>query len=169
MEQTHFHLWLMPDGHSQKKLKTITDALSQRFNAPEIEPHLSLLLHLEGEEKSILEKTQQLAQHLSAFEVSFETIDFREKITQAFFWKAKLNDALQHARSLAEQVFQKPPELFMPHISLLYGELDLATKEKLKAEWESRMPRTVRLSSISVLKDTNEYLKWATVQSFALK
>jgi 2'-5' RNA ligase len=125
-----FSLWLIPPSKIKKQLEVVVQQLSQTHNAPNFEPHLTLLGDFEGNQNEVIKKTELLAKSLEPLTLTLEQVSFSTTYYQSVFIRVKATAELMEANLKAKDIFGLPNTLFMPHISLLYGDFDMKTKEE---------------------------------------
>src|SRR5207245_1586674 len=99
------------------------------------EPHVTLLGRISGPERKIVSKSAELAQRISPFATRLTRVDYLDRYYQCVFVRVAARDPLVKAHRAAREVFglEKSPA-FMPHLSLIYGDLARDFKEKIVAE-----------------------------------
>lgn len=132
MRAKGYSLWLMPQGNKYQLVSNVINDLAIKYNSPVFEPHVTLIGEVSGDEHEIVEKTEEFASHTAAFTIQLENIDIQDYFFRALFIKAKASRELLNLHKNAKQIFsmQNIPE-YMPHVSLLYGNVSLEEKEKI--------------------------------------
>ncbi|EKD91448.1 MAG: hypothetical protein ACD_30C00005G0016 [uncultured bacterium] len=129
-----FSIWIVPSGDVKKKLEGVILDLSQKYNSPVFEPHMTLLGDISVDEKSVLEKAKILTSKIKPFTVELGEISFSTTYFQSVFVRIKSNAELMNANLAAKEIFGVDNNVFMPHISLLYGDYDMELREKVAKE-----------------------------------
>lgn len=125
-------MWLRPLGDIAFKLKQRIEALSKKFDTPAFDPHITLLGGLPESEATLTQLTDTLAGSLEPFEVELTKAGYRDTFYQSLFIHVGKNEQLLRARKTAEQLFNYgSDEQYMPHVSLLYGDLTREEKERI--------------------------------------
>ncbi len=129
---TYHSIWLMPSGKINDELSRLISQLSQQYAAPVFPPHVTLLGELTGAEKELAAQTRQLAAGLQPFQVNLTVVDVLDAYFRCLFLRAEETPALLAANRQARQLFKREQDpKFMPHLSLLYGDFDRATKDRI--------------------------------------
>ncbi|MFZ1747595.1 MAG: hypothetical protein WAU17_16895, partial [Nitrospirales bacterium] len=111
-----YHLWLTPTGQAYDILmKTITD-LSKAYHAPVFDPHVTLLGSLPGTEEAISLRCVKIGESLAPFDIFLAEPAYGDQYFQCVFLKAQETPALMNAHELANKLFVKAPNPFMPHL-----------------------------------------------------
>ena len=165
-----YSLWLIPSGNVYNRLAKRTSALSRQFSTPNLQPHLTLLGELTGNEKKLLAKTSKLAAIIGAFDVKLNKVAFLDKYFGCLFIKAEKTKPLTQFNSKARKIFnRKKDSKYAPHVSLMYGNLDSKTKGKIIARIGSSFPKSFKVKNIYVYKVYGEPKDWRVVKKFALR
>ncbi|MBI2334274.1 2'-5' RNA ligase family protein [Candidatus Daviesbacteria bacterium] len=163
-----YTLWIVPNPQIKSILEKIILDLSQEYGGPYFEPHMTLLGDIEVSEKEILEGTQKLASSIKPFALTLGEISFSTTFFQNVFVRVKSNAKLMDANLKAKQVFKMDNNLFMPHISLLYGDHDMSTREKIASNIELSPDLSFRAEKISVVTSSSRNPRdWQHVVQFS--
>lgn len=122
-------LWLRPFGDSAYELKERIERLSEKYDTPLFEPHITLLSGLRRGPTELIQLTDTLAASLSPFTVELGEPGYRDHYYQSLFLRIKKSDQLMDVQQTAEKLFGcTTDESYFPHLSLMYG--DVAPKYK---------------------------------------
>ena len=125
-------LWLQPNGDIAYRLQERIKKLSKKYNTPVFEPHVTLLGGLRASQTELVSLTNTLASSLKPFELTLTRAGYTEQFYQSLFIHIKDNESLKEAHSLACRLFDRPQgDRFMPHLSLLYGDMTRNEKERV--------------------------------------
>ena len=162
-------LWLVPAGEVCERLSRILSRLSARFEAPDFAPHVTLLGSLVGERRELIRQSARLAAGLRPFTLRLGEIDFRDEYFRCLFVHAALNEPLRKAHQAARREFSRQHEpAFMPHLSLLYGDIPQSLKGELRAELGPRLEVQFKVRSLHLYGTHGEPSHWRRVASFGL-
>lgn len=131
-----YSLLTNPPERIFSKLKAKIDELSDKYNGPKFDPHLTILGNIEGELSDIEEKVKTLASGLQTLELELSETSFSTTYFQNVFVRVKSNAALMNLNLKAKELFGMENNVFMPHVSLLYGDQDMKTREEAVSEIE---------------------------------
>ncbi len=135
-----YALWIEPPAFLAVRLNALIDALSVQYGAPRFSAHVTLLGGLSGEEENLLSAAGSLASALSPFEMTLAGVGREDSYFRCLYLLAAPSGPLMGARGKAEEAFVRfrasgaaleRPERFMPHMSLLYGDIDNSSKEAI--------------------------------------
>ncbi|GJL69040.1 MAG: hypothetical protein NPIRA06_16750 [Nitrospirales bacterium] len=164
-----YHLWLTPTGQAYDILmKTITD-LSKAYHAPVFDPHVTLLGSLPGTGEAIPSQCVKLGGLLAPFDIFLAEPAYGDQYFQSVFLKAQETPALMDAHELANRLFVKASNPFMPHLSLVYGHYSLVPKHKITSTLPQALPLNFRVDTIHLIHSKSEHpMDWASILSVPL-
>jgi len=139
---TTYHLWLQPSGKIYDILAKTIAELSNAYQAPFFEPHVTLLGSLPGTEEEITGRSSQLGTSLQPFDIQLTEPAYGDQYFQCVFLKVQETLAMMNAHELAKRLFAIGTSPYMPHLSLLYGHYSIERKDKIAAA----IPETLRFS-----------------------
>lgn len=168
MKARGYSLWFQPENNIYQEYDSIIRRLSEKYNTPYFEPHITLLGQIELSEEECLDKTKKLAFQLKPFTVNFSTIEFQNFYFRAMYVKTMLTPKLQRAYNHTCKIFNiKNPNKYMPHLSLLYGKFPLLEKKAMLENISSFLPG-FKLQNISLIKSNGSPKDWEHIQTFSL-
>jgi 2'-5' RNA ligase len=160
----------MPRGDVCDRLSLILNRLSARYDAPEFSPHVTLLGGCVGQSSELICKSARVASGLRPFTLRLEEIDFLDEYFRCLFVRAALTEPLRKARQAARQAFGHSHEpVFMPHLSLLYGNFPRTLKEGVMAEMGLGLDVQFKVRSLHLYRTHGEPRLWRRVASFGLE
>ncbi len=134
-----YSLWLMPTGLTFDRLQVLITQLSEEYETPAFAPHVTLIGELNINKDTAILKTTELAAKLEPLHLTMRTAECYDEYFRCVFLKAEMTPALLQANAAARAIFGiHDQETFLPHLSLVYGDLDRRTKQKIVGELGSR-------------------------------
>ena len=165
-----YSLWLRPFGDLAFKLQQRIDKLSETYGTPRFEPHVTLLGGLEAGETELTQWTGTLASSLRPFDLVMTRAGYMDTFYQALFIHVKKSDSLMKARKIAERLFDKRPEQrFIPHLSLLYGDLTRNEKERILNVMGREFHLRFTAHNILLVNTTGPPENWEKIHSSEFK
>lgn len=155
-----YTLWVMPPDPVKSILQKIILDLSKKYKTPSFEPHMTLLGDIEVSEEEIMAGTKKLALMLKPFNLALGEVSFSTTYFQSVFVRVKSSAKLMQANLLAKQIFNIENTLFMPHISLLYGNHDMEAREKIAAEIKLPVDLSFQADKIIIIPTTENPKDW---------
>jgi 2'-5' RNA ligase len=164
-----FSLWLMPPNNISRRLKPFVLRLSKRFASPVFEPHVTLLGRLEGTEAEFRSKASILASRLTPIRIELEEMGYLDEYFRCLFIRvARSRDLLAAYRTAVEIVGIDNQSEFMPHLSLLYADLDNDAKLRAIQDIGTSSQGCFQARCIHLYSTTGSPEKWYCVGQFAL-
>jgi hypothetical protein len=165
-----YHLWFKPSGAVYDVLtRTIRD-LARELDAPIFEPHISLIGNLEGTEKALTQKTQELAQHLAPFDAVLTNPSYRDTHFQCLFMLVEQDSPLMNAHAVASDLFHKPHQDFMPHVSLVYGSYPESRKKLIINNLPADVRTSFEVTALYLVRaDSADPKDWHEIGPFPMK
>lgn len=155
-----FSIWIVPSSDIKKQLSEIVGDLSVKYQAPNFEPHMTLLGDVSLDKETMLQKSHLLVSQLKPFSASLGEISFSTTYFQSVFVHIKSNAALMNANLKAKEVFQVPNTIFMPHMSLLYGDHPMEEREKIASQITILGNLSFNVEKIIVVPSTKDPSEW---------
>ena len=163
-------IWLMPTGRAYEDLSRIISRLSDQYATPQFPPHVTLVEGLSGDEKDLSSKTVQLALHIRPFEVTLTAVDYLDEYYRCLFLRSEESPALLEAARTARVLFHQMRDArFIPHLSLMYGNLDQETKRQIVKSVGTDFIRTFLVESLHLYSTNGGPKDWRLVQESAIQ
>ncbi|XAR66618.1 hypothetical protein NMG60_11012906 [Bertholletia excelsa] len=128
-----YSVWGLPPEDVTERLKKLMFGLRSEFGGPEFEPHVTVVGSIELAEDDAREKFQTSCQGLKAYTATVEKV-----ATGTFFYQCVFlllhpqPQVVETSDHCCSHFGYKRPSTYMPHLSILYG--DLTDEEKKKAQ-----------------------------------
>jgi 2'-5' RNA ligase len=166
---TGHSLWLMPSDQIYNQLSNTISQLSNQYATPVFQPHITLLGDVTGDVGELSSQAQQLALRLRRFQVTLTTVDYLPAYFRCLFIRAEETSALVEANRIARELFHREQDAkFMPHLSLMYGDFDLETKQQIIASIGREFKMTFSVNRIHLLSCNGEPKAWYHVREFEI-
>lgn len=160
----------MPGGKTQQKLNQVVKSLAKKYNAPVFEPHMTLLGGIQENEEMVVKRTERLVSQLRPFRLTLGKIEFSTTYFQSVFIRVNATACLMEAYIKTQKLFNKDKDtLFMPHISLMYGNHKMSLREKIAQK--IKLPKlSFAAKSICVYKTLSgaDPKEWKLVEKLVL-
>ncbi len=158
-----YSLWIVPPEGVYGELAALIARLSAEYDAPVFEPHVTLIGDLAVSEEDIRPKTSQLAELLDPFTVRLTTVDYLDECFRSLFIRVDPTEEIMAANQTAVALFdQAPDEVYLPHLSLMYGHYSRDTKGRIISQvaWDSILEFTadrIHLVSASSIVEPGDW------------
>lgn len=174
MERTRgrrtYALWLMPSGQVYRQLAARILDLSREYATAEFEPHVTLLGGITGPEREVRSRSADLARRMRPFVVRLTKIDYLDEYFRCVFVRVAATHYVMKANRVAREIFnlQNRPT-YMPHLSLMYGNLPSRAKKRIAADLGRRFDLEFEVRRVHVILTRGEPREWRRVRAFRLK
>lgn len=167
MEARGISLWLVPDEKTLVPLRSQVESLARRLGTLPLEPHVTLLGGLAQADDDVLAGAERLAHDTAAITLPVVGLGARDEHFRCLFVELGRGAALDALRQRAELAFGGQGS-FLPHLSLVYGELDKATKARLVSELLGKLPLQLRLATLQAVRTQGAVASWRPLQAWPL-
>lgn len=170
-----YSLWIMPEGNVYDKLSGLISKLAQEYDGPVFEPHLTLFGQVSDSERDLVGKAAFLAENLKFFEVKLTAADYLDEYFKCLFLKAEEKEDLMAANLKAREIFRgyypidASTENYMPHLSLLYANLPVPTKEEIISKIGKNFNISFWATNLYLVYTGGDVGKWYKAGEFFLK
>ena len=124
-----YSIWILSEGKAQETLAGVIHRLAKKYQGPIFEPHLTLLSPIPEKKEVVIEKAVEIAKSFSPYKLTTTSIDYGTTYFQCVFVRVKATKPLIETAMLTQKLFGIN-KLFIPHITLFYGNVDLETRKK---------------------------------------
>lgn len=147
----NYTLWLSLCAEDEAWARHLIDNFASELGTERFDPHVTILGGLSSPNANREAEIAALAQAYPAFEVPIAEIAFLPEIFRAFFLKLAAHPTLDALNRQAEGFGSIYPNSgYMPHVSLIYGELTADAKEDLRARLQEEVRgRSLRFDRLS--------------------
>lgn len=164
---TGYSLWLMPSGNVFDQLSAIIRSLSKAHRTLVFEPHVTLLGGLHEKESGIIARTKKLAEVLQPLTITLNRIEYGAEYFQCLYYRVEKTTQVRNAYARACGIFRISQEHYVPHLSLMYGDIPHAVKEKTAAKPRPHA-NTFTAEYVDLVLTDGTVEDWRKVQRFAL-
>lgn len=162
-----YSLWLRPRGTALARLSELVRELSEIYKTPRFPPHVTLLARISQSPSEIVARTRALARQCGPFQLELDRLELTPDYFQSLFIRVVPNRALEAAHWRARELFGASLESFMPHLSVLYGDLPETEKQAVIARLNG-WPTRFTVEAIDVYATEGQPEDWRLVESVAL-
>lgn len=151
-------IWLIPEEPARTRLAAIIDRLSEEYRSPRFNPHLTLLHPVPADQ--IEDRLRVLAGKAGNLELSPEEVTTGEDFYHCVYVRVALTERLVEARHEAERVFSVPASPFLPHMSLIYADLDQRERMKIARDAGLDWRDPIGVAAIEAVDVSGSVEKW---------
>lgn len=169
-EDLKYALWLRPFGDAAFQLKQRIKKLSEQFQTPVFEPHVTLLSGLKRGETELIQLTDTLAKSLSPFHIELTEADYHDHYYQSLFIHVKRTTAFVKAQETAEKLFDCVSDVkYRPHVSLMYGDISTEEKNKVLNKMDRFYPIKFPVHSLLLIEASGAVEEWKKIHTAEFK
>ena len=169
MRKQHSYLiWIMPEGEVKRKLSRIINKLSQNYNSPKFEPHVTLVGSFEGTESELIITAEKYSKLINPFEIELTKAAYLNEFFRSLFILAKKTKSLLKNHETGKKLFAVPNKRYLPHLSLIYGDFDAKTKKRIIKAIGENVNLKFKVKSIYLVHKNEVNLKWTVINKFDL-
>ena len=155
-------IWLMPAEEDAAFYQNIIDNLSKRLGTPSFEAHITLT-SAKNPTEAQLNKLRKFYNINVPFKVQMKNLGTLHKYYAQFFISGNGGQRLLNLWQKSLEVFEMPAYQYMPHLSLLYGDLDKEIIESLMEEYKDELNRTIVIDHIKIMDTSGEIADWKEI------
>lgn len=165
-----YALWLVPEEPMFSLLADRIAGLSLKYSTPRFDPHVTLLSRITGQEQGVRAKSGSLVKALKPVGVELGAIGYLDEYYRCLFFHVIPAGPIVKAHQTAQEAFRVRSELdYMPHLSLVYGNLELEMKKGIAAEMGSLSGHTFELGYLKLYRVSGNPDAWKCIEEFELR
>jgi 2'-5' RNA ligase len=159
-----YALWLTPAGDAAATLAGVIAELGARHGGPRFAPHVTLLGRLLGEEAALAQTAERLAAGLAPLRLRLAGFAGEPYYFRCLYAQLEPGAALRRAHATAARAYGgRPVDDYLPHLSLFYGRLDGAEKERLYGGLAGSVPAEFAVDRLQLVHITVGIGDWRVV------
>ena len=160
-------IWLLPEKRKEIFLEEIITSLSRKYSTSSFKPHLTLLAFWEEKEKEkAYEKFDKIASFFQPLKLKSFQIGIGKSYFQCVFFLIEKDPSLVHLREKGEKILSLSPTPYMPHISLIYGNLPLNEKKEIQEKLSLFLPQEFYFPSLALYLLEGDPFLWKKEKEF---
>lgn len=165
-----YALWLVPDEPVFSLLARRISQLSLQCSTPSFDPHITLLAGITGKEKDAAAKTASVAGSLKPMQLELDGAGYLDEYFRCLFIRVIPTTPIMEAHQAAREAFglQKQPS-YMPHLSLVYGNLRIEAKKEIAATLGALSGQILEVRKLSLYRVSGPTNQWRCVQKLSLR
>ena len=168
MADNKYALWLIPMDRESRRLQAIIDDLSKRHGTPRFVPHLTVCSSGKLDLATANKNLARLAQLHQPLEISLTAIGKQNEYYRCLFIDATASPDLLALRQQAADLLGVPANNYMPHVSLMYGNIDTGTKQQIITMLDQQYPNQFLADSLYLYDVSGEPSDWRRLARFPL-
>ena len=129
-----YSVWLLPSSEVSLSLQKVIEDLAVRYGGPSFEPHITVASGIEGPLENVIHTVETIAEQFQPFMLTSTEVSFSTTYFQSVLLRIQSGASLLELNVALKEKAGVPNELYMPHISLMYGNHDMQTREQIAQE-----------------------------------
>ena len=171
MESHKHSLWIVPEGEAKATLDNIVTTFAGETGSATFIPHMTLIGDLIASEDEAIDVTRRIASQAAPLDLQLVEAEVMDEFYRCVFAKAEVSVELGELYAITHRVFPVASgEHFvkMPHLSVLYGEYDDATKQGYAERLREVLPIGWQATKLTLLYTEGQPENWRTVAEIPL-
>lgn len=164
-----YALWLVPDEPAFSRLASEISRLSREHSTRRFEPHITLLGGIALLEENVLAKSASLARILKPFQIELGEIGFLDEYFRCLFVSVVAGPSITRAHRTACRIFARHKPSYMPHVSLVYGNLPMEIKHRIATGLSSLQGKAFQVRRLTLYGTSGPVRQWKWIKKFDLK
>ncbi len=167
MQKNKFSIWLRPTQNQIDDFTYIISKLSHQHGTIPFPPHITLQSAIDIDLDSIIDTCIILTKQYKKFSIPLLEVGFTESYFRNLYIKAEISKILQTLYEDFNKILKlEPKEDFLPHVSLLYGNIEISSKRKIKEKLDQIMPRSFHCQRLDIYETNGKTHNWHLIQTF---
>ena len=165
-----YHLFFLPEEELFDSLQNTINAVAVKYGGVKFEPHLTLLARIpKADEAELMVKTKALASTMEVFEVEPKEILAEDAYFRALYCRAEPNAKMEKYHQKALEMFGvQDVNVYMPHLSLYYGNVPQSTKDEMIASLSLPVSMRFLVDRVYLYRTEGEAQDWVRVGAYLL-
>lgn len=164
-----YAFWLIPEEEVFTEMQKVIIKYSQKYNTPVFIPHLTILSGVKSTDNRVVKDIHAISNQNKPFKLELGKVEFSTTYFQCVFVRIKTRAQLLNTHiGLREKFGYKEEHVYMPHASLVYGDFDMETREKICSEIVLKETEFVANSIVIVRADSGDPNEWDVVRKVTL-
>lgn len=164
-----YALWLVPDEPMFSLLAGTISQLSRQCSTPTFDPHITLLAGITMEEQAALAKAASLASSLKPLRLELDDVGYLDEYFRCLFIRVVPTAPIMEANRAAREAFGLRKDFgYMPHLSLVYGNLALDEKKAIADALGPQSGQIINVQKLRLYRVSGPVHQWKCVGEFGL-
>lgn len=162
-----YSVWIIPPQPVFDELSKVISGLSIEYNAPVFKPHMTLLGTIDRELDDIKKAVETAAKGLKKLNLSLGPVSFSTTYFQSVLVRVNSTAQLMQLNLNIKKLLDIENNVFMPHISMMYGNHDMKTREKIAAKMKLQSSSFIA-DKIVIIPVKSEPKEWEPIATILL-
>jgi len=167
MTKLKYSVWINPPQPVYGELSKVISDLSVEYNAPVFKPHMTLLGAIDRELDDIKKAVETAAKGTEKLNLSLGPVSFSTTYFQSVFVRVNSTAQLMQLNLDIKKLLDIDNNVFMPHISLMYGNHDMKIREKIATKMKLQSSSFIA-DKIVIIPEKSEPKEWEPMATIIL-
>lgn len=163
-----FSIWALPEKTTEQNLQSLIVYLSALYGGPFFQPHLTIVGDVDRGRNHVIEVAHKLAEDLDELSLKLGEVSFSTTFFQSVFIRALASAQLMDLNLNAKQLLKIENNVYMPHISLLYGSHSMKTREEAVKK-VALTNSSYNVEQFVIVPSTSDPSEWEVLYQVAVK
>lgn len=157
-----YSVWIIPPQPIFNEVSKVISDLSVEYKGPVFKPHITILGSIDRELDDIQKAVETVANDTEKLTLSLGPISFSTTYFQSVLVRINSTAQLMQLNLDIKKLLDIENNVFMPHISLMYGNHDMKTREKI-AEKINLQSSSFIANEIVIIPEKSDPKEWEPV------
>ncbi len=154
-----YSIWAIPPEPVFSELNKIIADISVKYDSPKFISHMTLLGGIETKLEFLERATRKVAEKIEKLRIVSDNVSFSTTYYQSVFIRIKATAQLMDLNLALKEELKLENNVFMPHMSLIYGDHDMLIRENIASN--IIIPKLDFLvSELSIISETPKPEDW---------
>ncbi len=141
--------------------------LSHRHCGKIFPPHMTLLSDIRADCQTIASVCEQIIESHPTFSIKLEDIAFTDKYYRNLYIQSKREKTLMNIYDKIKLHLEHgPSEVYSPHVSLLYGNLDTKKQQQLSEKLSNSYSKFFHCQRLDLYNTAGKESEWHLIKSY---
>lgn len=126
-----YSIWIIPSEPVYGQIQKVIDELSEKYKGPRLEPHMTLVGGIDYDLPEIEKKIKRLSLKGKELSLTLGPVSFGTTYYQSVLVRVNSSAKLMQLNMDIKKILGLENNVFMPHLSLLYGDHSMSDREKI--------------------------------------
>lgn len=153
---------MVPPPPLKEQLSQLITELAASYDGPVFEPHATLLGSFDSEVDQVIEKMTPIVAELPPLNLELGNVSFSTTFFQSVFVRVNSTAPLMELNLKAKEAFGVDNDVFMPHISLLYGDHPMKVRHQAVSQ-VSLEPAKFIINELTITPGDPDISNWRSL------
>ena len=162
-----YSIWVIPPQPIFNEVSKVINDLSVEYKGPVFKPHMTVLGSIDRKLSDIRKAVETVANDTERLSLSLGPVSFSTTYFQSVLVRVNSTAQLTQLNLDIKKLLDIENNVFMPHISLMYGNHDMKTREKIAEKIKLRSSSFVA-DKIVIVPEKSEPEEWEPIVTILL-